>query len=132
MSKIQEIEESIQDRKDFQFTVTKDPLEQNLIVKTQRDLEKQWREEVESMVRLESTIVPQKGEKMASIAYQGKSRIYRVGDTFIKGKIEDIHLGEIIYSYQGLTKTLSVQKIPPKPKEITQQPTANKERAINW
>lgn len=132
LHQIQEIEESIQDRKTFVFTVTKDPLEQNLIVRTQRDLEKQWREEVANMVRLESTIIPNQGEKMASIAYMGKSRVYRIGDVFIKGRIEDIKLGEIVYSYEGMKKTLTVEKIPPKPREITQQATTRKERELNW
>ncbi len=52
-NQIQNIEQSIQDRKEFVFTVKKDPLEQNLIGKTIKDLEKKWRQEVENMVRLE-------------------------------------------------------------------------------
>ena len=73
MEKIQEIETSIKDRKDFVFTVTKDPLEQNLIVKTIKDMEMQWKEDVENMVRLETTIVPEYGKKKAIISYKGKT-----------------------------------------------------------
>jgi len=42
LSQIQSIEHSIKDRKSFNFTVTKDPLLQDLIVKTRLDLQKQW------------------------------------------------------------------------------------------
>ena len=132
LGKIHNIENTIKDRKDFVFNVIKDPLEQNLIVKTKKDLEKQWREEVENMVRLESTILPQKGKKMASIAHGGKSRLYQVGDVFIKGKIVDIMEGEILYTYQGTTRTMKLQKIPPKPEEISTRVTQNKKREYNW
>ena len=131
LRQIQNIETSIQDRKKFVFTVTKDPLEQNLIVKTKKDLEKQWREKVEKMVRLESTIVPQHGSKRAAISFQGKTKIYKIGDKFVRGTIEDIKDGEVIYSYNGKKGTLKVQKIPPKPKEI--RATKNKKnREYNW
>jgi hypothetical protein len=132
LSQIEDIEESIQDRKDFVFAVVKDPLEQNLVVKTKKDLEKQWQEEVANMVRLETTIIPQSGEKLATISYQGKSQMYRIGDTFIKGKIKDIKLGEIVYSYEGMTKTLQAQKIPTKPRELTQKSNSKKNRELNW
>lgn len=132
LKQIQSIEQSIVDRKKFVFTVDKDPLEQNLIVKTQKDLEKQWKEEVQNMVRLESTIIPVNGQKMASIAYKGKSYLYKIGDTFISGKITDIKEGEINYSYQGINKILNLQKIPPKPEEIITKVSNNKQRAYNW
>jgi hypothetical protein len=132
LKQIQSIEQSIIDRKNFVFTVDKDPLEQNLIVKTQKDLKKQWIEEVENMVRLESTIIPTSGEKMASIAYKGRSFLYKIGDTFIKGKITDIQEGEISYSYHGVNKVMNLEKIPPKPAEITSKSNSNEVRAYNW
>ena len=133
LKKIQSIEKSIVDRKKFVFTVEKDPLEQNLIVKTQKDLEKQWREEVERMVRLESTIIPVNGQKMASIAYNGKSYLYKIGDTFVNGKkIIDIQEGEVRYSFQGVNKVMNLQKIPARPAEITKKVSSNKQRAYNW
>ncbi|RLC50230.1 MAG: hypothetical protein DRZ79_04730 [Candidatus Cloacimonadota bacterium] len=131
LKQIQNIETSIQDRKEFVFTVTKDPLEQNLIVKTKKDLEKQWREKVAKMVRLESTIVPQHGSKRAAISYDGKTKIYKVGDKFVSGVIEDIKDGEIVYSYKGKKGILKVQKIPPKPKEIRTSKN-KKNREYNW
>ncbi len=131
LGQIQNIEHSIQDRKQFVFTVIKDPLEQNLIVQTKKDLEKQWKEEVENMVRLESTIIPEKGDKIAAIAYKGKTNFYRIGDKFINGVITDILEGEIIYSYDGYQGILQLEKIPPKPVEI-QDIKLRDRREYNW
>ncbi len=133
LTEIHNIEESIKDRKQFVFTVTKDPLEQNLIVKTIKDIEKQWREEVENMVRLESTIVPEHGRKQAAISYKGKTVIYSVGDKFIKGKITDIREGEITYTYQNTVGVLKLQKLPERPQEIKQTTSKTKKsREYNW
>ncbi|HHE38301.1 MAG TPA: hypothetical protein ENL20_06985 [Candidatus Cloacimonetes bacterium] len=131
LGKIENIEQSINDRKQFVFSVAKDPLEQNLIVRTQKDLEKQWREEVESMVRLESTIIPDIGDKLATVSYQGLTKNYKIGDEFVKGKIIDILYGEILYSYQGTTASLRTEKIPPKPVEISTK-KSKKSREYNW
>ena len=131
LQQIQNIDTSIRDRKDFIFTVTKDPLEQNLIVKTQKDIEKQWREKIEKMVRLESTIIPENGLKRAAISYDGETKIYKIGDDFENGKITDIKEGEITYSYSGKTGNLSVEKIPPKPIEIIKK-KSKKIREYNW
>ncbi len=132
LSEIRNIENSIQDRKDFVFTVQKDPLEQNLIVKTIQDLEQQWRQKIEDMVRLESTIIPEQGEKKAAIAYQGKTNIYTIGDNFAKGKITDIALGEITYVYNGRENKIKVQKLPEKPKAIQEKNKSKKNREYNW
>ena len=133
LTEIHNIERSIRDRKQFVFTVTKDPLEQNLIVKTIKDIEKQWREEVENMVRLESTIVPEKGKKRAAISYKGKTVIYGIGDEFIKGRITDIREGEITYIYQNTLGVLKLQKLPERPEEIKQTTSKTKKsREYNW
>jgi len=129
---IQDIEESIQDRKDFVFTVTKDPLEQNLIVKTIKDLEKQWRMEVENMVRLESTIVPEVGRKRAAISHKGKTKLYGIGDDFFYGKIADIQEGRIVYTYRGSKNILNIQKLPDKPEAIQNESEISGERKYNW
>ena len=131
-NQIQNIEHSIQDRKEFVFTVTKDPLEQNLIVKTIKDLEKQWRQEVEKMVRLESTIVPEVGRKMAAISHKGKTKLYSIGDNFFYGKITDIRKGKIVYSYKGKDNILALQKLPDKPDAIKDDNEVSQERKINW
>ena len=129
---IENIEQSIQDRKDFVFTVTKDPLEQNLIVKTIKDLEKQWRKEVESMVRLESTIVPEIGNKRAMISHKGKTKLYSIGDDFFYGKITDIRQREIVYTYKGKSNILTIQKLPEKPEAIKKDDEISSDRKYNW
>jgi len=131
-NQIQNIEQSIQDRKEFVFTVKKDPLEQNLIVKTIQDLEKQWRQEVENMVRLESTIVPEVGKKRAAISHKGKTELYTIGDDFKYGIIKDIRQGEIVYSYKGRDNILTLQKLPDKPEAIQDDSEISTERKYNW
>ncbi|MDP8269326.1 MAG: hypothetical protein P9L97_11425 [Candidatus Tenebribacter davisii] len=131
-NQIQNIEHSINDRKEFVFTVTKDPLEQNLIVKTIKDLEKQWRLEVESMVRLETTIVPEIGRKRAAISHKGKTKLYEIGDSFYYGIIKDIRQGEIVYSYKGVDNVLKLQKLPEKPTAIQNENEASPDKKYNW
>lgn len=131
LNQIKDIERSIQDRKDFTFTVRKDPLEQNLIVRTRRNLEKQWKDKVESIIRLESTIIPAIGKKLAAISYQGKTRLYEVGDYFTLGKIIDIKEGKIEYSNKGNHGEMVIQKLPPKPVEI-KKIKSSKDREYNW
>jgi len=132
LSQIKEIESSIQDRKDFVFTVEKDPLEQNLIVKTMKDLQTQWRRKIENMVRLESTIIPENGEKRAAITYKGSTTIYKIGDDFIKGNIIDIEQGTVTYNYKGTVGTINVKKLPEKPVEIQENNKTKKNRQYNW
>jgi len=131
LKQIQDIEASIKDRKSFIFSVEKDPLEQNLIVKTIKDLEKQWREEVGKMIRLESTIIPESGDRLASIAHNGESNTYKIGDEFMGRKIVSIGSGELGYTYRGTNGTLTVTELPPKPEAID---NSNKKRSNipNW
>ena len=131
LKQIHNIERSIQDRKQFVFSVRKDPLEQNLIVKTQKDLEKQWREDVENMIRLQATIIPETGDNIASISYKGKTNQYVIGDSFSNRKIVDIQSGKVVYTYKGMTDELVVKKIPPKPAEI-QTKKSKRKTEYNW
>lgn len=131
LSQIQNIELSIKDRKSFKFNVTKDPLEQNLIVKTIKDLEKQWQMEIQKMIRLESTIIPQEGSRLASIAHKGESKLYKVGDSFMGRKINKIDSGVVHYTYRGTNGSLEVTELPDKPEAIN---TTNKKQnsVPNW
>lgn len=141
LNQIQEIDSSIKDRKNFTFTVEKDPLEQNLIVKTKKDLEKQWREKVESMIRLEMTIIPEIGDKKAAITHQGTTTLYGIGDEFelgnefgdgAKGKIKDIQPGMITYTYRGKDFDMKLSKIPPKPSKLKTERNTKSNREYNW
>lgn len=131
LEKINNIERSIQDRKKFKFTITKDPLEQNLIVKTKKDLEDEWRKKVENMLRLEYTIIPATGNKIASIVYKGKTQNYEIGDKFAFGTIVSIADGEIIYKKNDFVGTLKTEKIPPKPQILKKNKTKDN-RNLNW
>jgi hypothetical protein len=131
LTQIQSINSSIQDRKEFVFNVKKDPLEQNLIVRTKRDLEKQWQEEVARMVRLQSTMISENGMKMATISHKGENTAYYIGDSFKYGEIIDIKEGELMYSYNGKIGTLKVEKLPEKPQEILDD-SEKKTREYNW
>ncbi len=131
LKKINQIDKSIKDRKNFVFTVTKDPLEQHLIVKTRKDLEKQWEQEVKNMYRLEYTMISEDGTKMAAVAHKGKTKIYKIGDNFLNGKVLDIQNGKMVYSYYDTKKVMKVSKIPPKPEELLDT-KHRKNNEINW
>ena len=128
---INKIDKSIKDRKNFVFTVTKDPLEQHLIVKTKKDLEKQWLKEVKNMYRLEYTMIAEDGTKLAAVAHGGKTKIYKIGDDFLNGKVLDIQNGKMVYSYYDTKKVMKVKKIPPKPVELLDS-KHRKNNEINW
>ncbi len=118
LDQIQQIEYSIRDRMDFIFTVIRDPLEQNLIVRTRVDLEQEWRRKVEAMMRLAATYVDEYGNRKAAIAYRGKTELYAVGDYIEDNKIVDIDVGKITLLYQGHENILELKPIPPKPAKI--------------
>jgi translation elongation factor EF-Ts len=118
LAQIQQIEESISDRKEFLFTVTRDPLEQNLIVRTRVDLEQEWRKKVEEMIRLAATYIDEHGNKKAAIAYQGKTNVYTVGDYIEQNRIAEIETGRITLVHQGIEQVLELKPIPPKPAQI--------------
>jgi hypothetical protein len=118
MSTIQEIEKSIQDRKSFMFTVTKDPLKQDLIVQDKIDLLAQWQNRVRNMVRLAGTLIDEHGKRTAIISYQGTDSRYYVGDYVAGRKIEDIQNGKVLYVANGQKGVMTLEPIPPKPAEL--------------
>ena len=118
LDQIEQIEHSIRDRMDFIFTVTRDPLEQNLIVRTRIDLEQEWRRQVEAMMRLAATYIDEHGNRKAAIAYQGQTNLYKIGDYINNNRIVDIDVGKITLMYQGRENTLEIQPLPPKPAMI--------------
>ncbi len=118
LEQIQQIEDSITDRKGFIFTVTRDPLEQNIVVSTRVDLELEWRRKVESMMRLAATYIDEQGNRRASIAYRGKMELYDVGDYIEDNRIVSIESGTITLAQNGREQILEVKPIPPKPAQI--------------
>lgn len=127
IKQIQEIESSIQDRKMFVFSVVKDPLEQNLIVKTKVDLENNWKSMVESMMRLSATYSDSNGQRRATIAYEGKNYDVHVGDFIAGRKIIDIQQGRVYFSQGGVKGLLDLQPVPAKPVELQ-----DNKKIYNW
>lgn len=130
MSKIHEIEASISDRKQFVFTVTKDPLERDIIVKNKMDLLEQWTRMVQNMVRLAGTAIDENGATYANIAYQGKIGVYRVGDYVAGRLITNISNQQVTYVMNGQRGVMNLAPIPPKPAEIKEEPGATSD--LNW
>lgn len=118
MATIQDIERSIQDRKSFLFTVTKDPLKQDLIVQDKIDLLQQWQNMVRNMVRLAGTFIDDKGKRTAIISYQGQDGRYYIGDYVAGRRIEEIHNGQVVYSAGGQRGVMHLEPIPPRPVEL--------------
>ncbi len=130
LKQIQEIEMTIIDRKNFVFTVQKDPLEQNLIVKTMIDLEKEWVKRVQSMLRLASTLIDEDGNKRAAFAYHGEMHLLKVGDRIAGYNIGEIHDGFVmVESNSGMKAKLETEAIPDKPVKIQE---AAKTREYVW
>lgn len=126
---IQGIEHSINDRKNFSFTVTKDPLLQDLIVKTKMDMQKQWENMIASMMRLSATFIDSKGVRRAIIDYQGKNNTVGVGDYIAGRKIIEIDASRVYFLENGYKGFIDVSKIPPKPEILDEVKSENQ---YNW
>jgi hypothetical protein len=118
LEKIQTIESSIQDRKSFTFNVPTDPLRQDPVIKDKLDRLQEWENMVKNMVRVAATFINEDNERVAIIAHQGKSTLYRVGDTIAGRRIDDIKNGTVYYTSGGVRSSMTVQPIPPKPADL--------------
>jgi hypothetical protein len=118
LAKIQVIESSIRDRKSFTFNVPTDPLRQDPVIKDKLDRLQEWENMVNNMVRVAATFVDEDNQKVAVIAYQGKSALYRVGETIAGRRIDDIRDGTVYYTYGGVRSSMTVQPIPPRPVDL--------------
>ena len=118
MTTIKTIEASIQDRKMFTFNVPTDPLRQDPVIKDKLDRLQAWEDMVANMVRVAATFVDEDNQRVAIIAYQGKSSLYRIGDTVAGRRIDDIKSGQVIYTSGGMRSVMTVQPIPPKPADL--------------
>ena len=118
LERITQIEESIQERKQFRFTVRRDPLKQDLIVQTRLDLLKEWEEMVRRMMRLTAIIEDDMGNQKAIIAWDAKNTVVGVGDIINNKRITRITDDRVEYTEAGKTGTLTPQPIPPKPPQL--------------
>ncbi|OQC10551.1 MAG: hypothetical protein BWX75_00348 [Candidatus Cloacimonetes bacterium ADurb.Bin088] len=115
LNKIKTIESSIQDRKFFQFTTTRDPLRQGNVIKDKFDMEKEFMQMVFNTFRPTGTYLDKEtGKRMVNIELMGKIYTAGVGDVVEGRKITWIN-EENIGIYYGGAQTLAVQKIPPMP-----------------
>jgi len=130
LKQIQQIEESIKQRKEFVFNVAKDPLKQDLIVQTKLDLQKQWEDMVRSMMRLTAVLKDSEGTQKAMIAFGGKTHLVKIGDVLNNKKITKISTDKVYFEENGHTGHLVVQPIPPKPTKLQEQGSGTPE--YNW
>lgn len=113
--KIKGIEKSIQDRKQFVFTINRDPLRQGNIIKDKLDLEREFLDSVRNTFRLSSTSILEDGTKYATIEYRDQNHYATVGDTVEGRRIVDIGDNWIKYYYGGNTVTANLAPRPPMP-----------------
>lgn len=112
LSKIKGIEKSIQDRKNFVFTISRDPLRQGNIIKDRLDLEREFMENLRNTFRLSSTSIAENGRKIATIEYRDQNYYAEIGSVIEGRRITDIGLDWIKYYYNGNTYTTQVAPRP--------------------
>ena len=119
LNKIKTIENSIQDRKNFVFNSTRDPLRQGNIIKDKVDKEREFEDMVRNTFRLATTAKDQYGNKIAYIEYLNQLFEARVGDVVQGRRILDIGDSTLRYSYNGIVTTTELAPRPAKPVEDT-------------
>ena len=125
LSKIKRIENSIQDRKMFVFSSTRDPLKQGNIIKDKADREIEFKEMLLNTFRLATTARDEHGNKIAYIEYRGKLHEARIGQVVEGRRIIDIGDNSVRYSFNGVTTTTELAPRPSKPVEDSQAATSN-------
>lgn len=115
LSKIKGIEKSIQDRKNFVFTINRDPLRQGNIIKDRLDLEREFLEGLRNTFRLSSTSIMENGRKIATIEFRDQNYYAEIGDVIEGRRITDIGSDWIRYYFNGSSYTTQVAPRPPMP-----------------
>ncbi|MDD2228391.1 MAG: hypothetical protein PHY48_03145 [Candidatus Cloacimonetes bacterium] len=115
LNKIKTIENSIQDRKMFVFSSTKDPLRQGNIIKDKADREMEFADLLLNTFRLATTARDDSGNKIAFIEYRGALHEARIGEIVEGRKILDIRDNSIRYSMNGVVSTTELAPRPTKP-----------------
>lgn len=129
LNKIKTIENSIQDRKNFVFNSTRDPLRQGNIIKDKVDKEREFEDMVRSTFRLATTAKDERGNKIAYIEYMDRLYEAKIGDNVEGRRILDIGDRTLRYSYGGSTITTELSARPARPVE---DPKANTGINGNW
>jgi hypothetical protein len=128
LNQITQIEDSIKERKEYRFTVRRDPLKQDLIVQTRLDLLLEWEEMVRRMMRLTAVIEEESGEKSAIISWNGRNNRVQIGDVLNNKRITSIEMDRVEYSEGGMRGVLIPQRIPPRPAQIDTRNTNTRGR----
>jgi len=133
LAKIQQIDESISERKEFRFRVTRDPLKQDLIVQTRLDLLAEWEAMVRRTPRLSAIYDDHEGNRVADIDYDGKMNTVKAGDVIANRRVTRIDTTEkkLYYVENGVSGQMVESKVPPKPAAIA-TPTATAKNEYNW
>jgi len=118
MKQIEQIEQSIRARKDFRFTVNRDPLKQDLIIQTRLDLLKEWEDRVRRMMRLSAVFTDTEGNNKAIIVWNGENNVVAPGDMLNNHLITKINAEQVEYEFNGRKGYLQPQPVPPKPVEL--------------
>jgi len=114
LERIKKIENSIEDRKMFAFTVSRDPLREGNIIKDKADRMKEYEDMVRNTFRLASVT-----NDYAIFEYQGATHVAKVGDSIEGRRIISIDVANdsVTYSVGGNTMTVRRSAIPPLPKD---------------
>jgi len=133
LTQIHQIDESISERKEFRFRVTRDPLKQDLIVQTRLDLLAEWEAMVRRTPRLSAIYDDHQGTLVADIEYDGKMNTVKVGETVAHRRVTriDSSAKKLYYVENGVSGQMEEQKVPPKPALISSQQGSNKNE-YNW
>lgn len=114
-TKIMSIEQSILERQNTMFTVTKDPLRQGNIIKDRFDLAKEFENALLNTFRPTGTYIDEEtGRRLVTIEYQDKIYTAGVGQVIEGRRISWIN-EQNVGIYYGGPQTLSIQARPEMP-----------------
>ncbi|HOZ00502.1 MAG TPA: hypothetical protein PLG20_01705 [Candidatus Syntrophosphaera sp.] len=127
-TRIMAIESSIQDRQNFVFAISKDPLRQGNIIKDRFDRTKEWLEMLRNTFRATGTYLDeQSGRRLVTFEYQDRILSGGVGDVVEGRRITWIG-DKTVGIYFGGPQTLEIQSRPVMPdfsKEDTKKTVIN-------
>ena len=112
MTRIRSIESSIQDRKNFVFNSSTDPLRQGNIIKDKADRARELEETIRNTFRLATTVLDELGNKIDYIEYQDALHEARVGEIVAGRRIIEINERSIRYTMGGNTYTANLMPRP--------------------